>query len=225
MFHRPSLFRRWLTVALVAMPLAWAGIAGAAPTYSVTAPTYYVYKGQTTLNFSPNFFNLLPALGAMLNRIVPAQLKGNYNNQNIRAVVPVTSGVVSTTGNVGEILHSGGLTLGVNTTTLVQLTGLTLEFDQPNSAGSRIVSALVNYNGNSQGRLPVFLLGTATLGAKVQNGQLNIRNVPISLSAEFAAVLNSVFRLPSVGGGAFYAGFPAGTLTVKGQSAKMLTRM
>jgi hypothetical protein len=203
--------------------LAWL-TASLFPATAVQATTYNIPSGQTTVTFSPQFFNLIPALGATASKISPAKTKGSLNKQNLRAIFPIATGALDNTGNRAQIGHKGGLTLTTGTNVKVQFTGFSLDFGLPTNS-TRVMTALIVVNGSIVGRLPVFILGTNDIAGSVKGKTATLNNVPLTMSKQAADALNIIFGLPGPGGGRFYEGFPAGTLNLKATGLKDLAKM
>lgn len=204
-------------------------LAGLLPA-TVQAATYNIPAGQTTVAFSPQFFNLIPALGAEAKRIPPARTKGSLNKQNLRIIFPIATGAIDTSGDKAQIGHRGGLTLSTGNDIVVQFTGFSLDFEIPGDslatfAENRVLTALVVVNGRIVGRLPVFNLGAAGVTDWVAGSTVNIEGVALALTQEAADALNTIFGLPGQSGGEFYEGFPAGTMSIKATGVRDLARM
>lgn len=215
---RPSL-TSLRAVLVIALATGFLGIG------SPQAAAYYVPRGNTTLAFAPQFFNLFPALGADLTDIRPGRLRGTLNAQNLRALFPVTTGLLDNVASVAEIEHSGGLTIRTGSGLIVQLTAVTLQFDLPPARSGRVLSALLAVNGEIFGRFPIFNMEATGLGGTVKAGRLRLRNVPVTLTEQAANLFNQIFGLPGPSGGRFFAGQMAGTVTVHGQNLRGVTRL
>lgn len=197
---------------------------------AVHATTYNIPSGKTTVAFSPQFFNLIPALGAEASRISPAKTKGSLNKQNLRAIFPIATGAIDTSNNRAQIGHRGGLTLSTGNGITVQFIGFTLDFDIPGDsivtlADNRAMTALVVVNGRIVGRLPVFNLGIDSLTDSVSGSTANLNGVALTLTREAADALNTIFGLPGQSGGSFFEGFPAGTMNLRATNVRDLARM
>jgi hypothetical protein len=205
--------------------------AGLLPAASVRAATYDIPSGQTTLYFSPQFFNLIPALGADVTKIKPAKLKGNLNKQNLRAIFPIITGALDPDppGNKAQIIHEGGLTLATGNIT-VQFTAFSIDFDLSTvvdaiGADNRVLTALVVANGNLLGRLPVFNVSIDSITGSVNGSTVKFNNVGVTMTQQGATALNGIFNLPGPGGATFYEGFPIGTLNLKATGVKDLAKL
>jgi hypothetical protein len=198
--------------------------AGLFPAAAVQATTYNIPSGQTTVAFSPQFFNLLPTLGAKVSKISPAKTKGSLNKQNLQAVFPITIGAVDTASNIAQIGHRGGLTLMTNNNDKVQFSAFSIDFALPPST-ARVMTALIVVNGAIVGRVPVFNLGTSEVASSIKGSTITLNNVALTMTKEAADALNTLFNLPGQGGGSFYEGFPTGTANLKGTGAKNITKM
>lgn len=203
--------------------------AGLLPAASVRAATYDVPSGQTTLDFSPQFFNLIPALGADVARIRPAKIKGNLNKQNLRAIFPITTGALDADGDKAQIGHEGGLTLATGNIT-VQLTAFSIDFDLSTvadaiGADNRVMTALVVANGSLVGRLPVFNLGIDSVTGSVSGSTVRFNDVTVTMTEQAATALNAIFNLPGQGGASFFEGFPIGTLNLKATGVQDLANL
>jgi hypothetical protein len=221
--------KAWKSLYTLMFVLLASLTAGLLPAASVQAITYNVPSGQTTLDFSPQFFNLIPALGADVARIKPAKLKGNLNKQNLRAIFPITTGALDADGNEAQIIHEGGLTLATGSIT-VQLTAFSIDFDLfavagPIGADNRVMTALVVANGSLVGRLPVFNLGIDSVTGSVSGSTVKFNNIGVTMTQAAATVLNGIFNLPGPGGASFFEGFPIGTLNLKATGVQDLANL
>jgi hypothetical protein len=197
---------------------------------TVQATTYNIPSGQTTVAFSPQFFNLIPALGAKVSKINPAKTKGSLNKQNLRAIFPIATGALDASSDRVQIGHKGGLTLSTGSNTTVQFVGFSIDFRIPGGsdaalAGNRVMTALVVVNGSIVGRLPVFNLGIDSVASSVSGSTIKINDVALTLTQEAADALNTLFNLPGPSGGSFFGGFPVGTANIKATSVKDLAKM
>jgi hypothetical protein len=161
-----------------------------------------LFAGTTTVRLSPDFIGALGALKITPGRIFPGQLRG----QN--AVFPIVTGNLETNTLRGEILHSGGLTLSRDTTT-VKLQSFIID----TTGEGFVLTGNVSANGTVVGRIPLFDL---QLASNLQDDLTNfdivaLNNVIITLRPEAAGALNAVFETE-----AFVPGFNIGTGFVRG---------
>lgn len=161
-----------------------------------------LFSGFTSVRLSSDFVGALGALEIAPSRIFPGRIIGGT------AVFPITSGNLEADNLRGEILHSGGLKLTKNDTT-VKLQSFIID----TTGESIVLTGLVSANGTVVGRIPLFDL---QLTNNLENWRVNLRrfrlnNVFITLRPEAANALNAVFETD-----AFVPGFSIGTGFVRG---------
>ena len=208
------------TFLIVPLLLIAIGLFPARPVY---AATYTIGSGQTTVAFPPQFFDLIPALGAATGKISPAKTKGSLDKQNLRAIFPITAGALDSTDSRAQIGHGGGLPLLASSCVKVQFLNFSIDFGL--TTATLTMTSLIVVNGNIVGRLPVFNIGTGDISSSVKGTTATWNNVPLTMTKQGADALNTIFKLPGTGGGRFYGGFPIGTLELKAKSLKNLANM
>jgi hypothetical protein len=172
-----------------------------AATQAGMASTTTLNNGRTSVALSTEFLGALTALGVAPGVIKPGKLRGTT------LTFPVPAGAVDLSTAKGEVQHTGGLTLTAGGT-VVQL----LNFTVDTTTARPVLTGVVTVNGALVGRLPLFdlALPQLTLPLEPSRNEVTIPNVGVTLSAEAAAALNSVFDVS-----AFAEGFPIGTATVE----------
>jgi hypothetical protein len=156
-----------------ALAVGWAGSAGAVP---IVGGTTVVTLDLTAV---PNFVSV-----ATENGIAPAAIPpGTLGGEPLAFAFPITS--VSAT----NVLHSGGISLTQDATTL-----MLTEFDV--NLTSLILFGTAMLGDTLLGVVPLFNVDGATLG--------------LSLTSEAATALNSVFSTGEGGASTFGAGLPVG---------------
>ncbi len=105
-------FLRNLASAAV-LPLALLMATPATMAFSGTG-TVTLSGGSSTLNFSPQFFNLFSALGASLEKYGKATFKGSLNKQDLRIKFPLAAATLNPSRRVipdpfYDFQHQGGL--------------------------------------------------------------------------------------------------------------------
>ncbi|MGX2029983.1 MULTISPECIES: hypothetical protein [Methylocaldum] len=171
--------------------------------HAVAAPAETTSSGSTTVRLAPEFVQALNDLGVTPDAISPAQLR--MNSDGVRAIFPITTGVVDLEPVRAEIDHSGGLSLTAGDTR-VELSSFIIDLtgDRP------VLTGLVVANDDLVARLPLFDLSLEA--AKVDSGDdvLTVEEVKVTLSEEAASALNQQFGVQ-----AFTKGFPIGQANVR----------
>lgn len=162
-----------------------------------------LYAGATSVQFSTTFNDALKALNVRVAIIGPTMI------QNGSAWFPVVAGAIDLDTASGNILHSGGLKLiAPNGSTQVYLQSFIID----TTSGKPMITGIVVANGKLVGRLPLFdlqLPAGFSLPLKTQGKWLNLSGVGVTLTAEAASALNSVFHVS-----AFTPGLSIGTAMV-----------
>lgn len=165
--------------------------------------TETIEGGNTTVTLAGGFVSALGSLGVTPGTVSPSELK------NVNVNFPVTGGAIDLDTTLGQILHSGGLTLTAGKTEV------TLQSFIIDTTGSGpVITGLVSVDGTLQsfGRVPLFDLALPsgiTLPLKPQDGLIILKNVGVTLDSTAAGALNSVFHVS-----AFKGGFGIGKATV-----------
>jgi hypothetical protein len=159
--------------------------------------TATIYGGRTTVTLASGFVSALGSLGVTPGTVGPTEL------QNGRVNFPVIGGAIDLDTAVGQIVHSGGLTLTAGQTQV------TLQSFIIDTTGVPVITGLVSVNGKLLGRLPLFDLALPsgiTFPLKPHDGRLILNGVGVTLDSTAAGALNSVFHVS-----AFQGGFGIGT--------------
>lgn len=190
-----SVFRKVLASSVLATALAAAGVAGAAPSVATQG-------GATTVALDADFTGALDSLGVALG------LTGNASASAAGVAFPIPAGAIDVETAVGEIIHTGGITLGVDGLT-VALTTFTID----TTGDAPVLTGLVKANGDLLFRAPLFdveLPAGFTLPIQASRlGVVRLDGVTLTLNAAAADLLNDVFGVD-----AFVEGFPIGTASV-----------
>jgi hypothetical protein len=205
----PSLPRlRGLALAAAAT----AAVAVAAP--AAAAPSVQLTLGVTQVALSDDFVGALGLLGVTPNNVLPGALY--TSSRGARVAFPIPTGELDAEGPKLEILHSGGLTLTAGATR-VALTSFIIE--NIGADGALQLTGVVKANDTIVGRIPLFDIGQPkTLSVSdpgkrglfgLRSSQLSIKGAEVTLAAEAAGALNSVFGVT-----AFTEGFPIGVAEV-----------
>ena len=161
--------------------------------------TETIESGRTTVALAGGFVSALGSLGVTPGTIAPTRLHSGTVN------FPVTGGAIDLDTAVGQVLHSGGLTL-----TAGQTQATLQSFIDTTSAS--MITGLVSVDGKLLGRLPLFDLALPsgiTLPLKPRDGRIILKGVGVMLDSTAAGALNSVFHVS-----AFEGGFNIGTAKV-----------
>lgn len=200
---KPSLFPINLTSRLsLAAPIMAVALVLSA-TGALAQNTVTIAGGVTTVTLAGSFVSALGSLDVTPGTVYPTLL------QDGKVGFPVTGGAIDLDTALGQILHSGGLTLTAGKTEV------TLQSFIIDTTGSKpVITGLVSVNGTLQsfGRVPLFDLALPsglTLPLDPKYGELGLEGVGVTLDAAAAGALNSVFDVT-----AFTAGFDIGTANV-----------
>ena len=170
---------------------------------AVAEPTEATRAGATIVKLSPDFLKALATLKVAPGAIAPGKLE--VNSRGAKASFPITTGAVDLGTLKAEISHEGGLSLSAGKTR-VELTSFIIDL-----AGDRpVLTGLVTVNDSLIGRVPLFDLNVSPRGVGGNEDYLKINDVGVTLTAEAADALNSIFGVT-----AFTGGFPIGTAYVR----------
>jgi len=165
--------------------------------------TNIVESGETTVALSSGFLNALQSLGVAPGVIAPTQLN--------RATVnfPINGGAIDLKTAVGNIGHTGGLTLSAGGT-VISIENFTID----TTGKSPIITGLVVANETLVGRIILFdlaLPGSFRLPlAQYRSVLIDVQGVTVTLDGAAANALNQAFNTT-----AFKAGFGVGTARVR----------
>jgi hypothetical protein len=165
--------------------------------------TKIVESGETTVALSSGFLNALQSLGVTPGVISPTQLNGTTVN------FPINGGALDLKTALGNIGHSGGLTLSAGGT-VVSIDNFTID----TTGKSPVITGLVVANGTLVGRITLFdiaLPGNFKLPLTQSRSVLiDLQGVTVTLDGAAANALNQAFNTS-----AFKAGFGIGTARVR----------
>jgi len=165
--------------------------------------TKIVESGETTVALSSGFLNALQSLGVTPGVIAPTQLNSTTVN------FPINGGAIDLKTAVGNIGHTGGLTLSAGGT-VISIENYTIDTTRK----SPIITGLVVANGTLVGRVTLFdlaLPGNFKLPlAPYRSVLIDLQGVKVTLDGAAANALNQAFNT-----GAFKAGFDIGTARVR----------
>jgi hypothetical protein len=154
-------------------------------------------SGATELKVSETALGALGGLEVAPAAISPGTLAGDTFS------FPITGGMASTSTFAGEVLHSGGISLSKNATTVL-LSDFTINID----GDPDLVATL---GGEGGPRVSILDLDLSGLTADVNGRNITLGNVEANLTAAAAGALNDAFTIPAPG---IPAGFNLGTATV-----------
>lgn len=165
------------------------------------APTKRLFGGSTTVALSSEFIGAASSLGLSVRTIIPGR-----TTRRTRVSFPVVAGNIDLETARGEIIHSGGLQIS-NQMTTVKLSSFIID----TTGDAAVLTGLVEANGSVVARIPLFKLQLPPLSLPLpdKNGRLEIPDVGVLLTAEAAAALNQVFGVE-----AFVEDFNIGTAHV-----------
>jgi hypothetical protein len=171
---------------------------------SVTAHaqnTDTIEAGRTTVTLAASFVSALGSLGVTPGTVRPTELKDGRVN------FPITGGAFDLDTALGQVVHSGGLTLTAgNTEVRIQ------SFIIDTTGSTPVITGLVVVDNKLVGRIPLFNLSLPngiTLPIKPKYGVFKIEGIGVTLTATAAGALNTVFHVT-----ALTSGFDIGTASV-----------
>lgn len=166
-------------------------------------PTVRLSDGSTTVQLSADLVNALGTLGVTPGVSEP----GTLTDDGV-ATFPIVSGALDLETSIGEISHSGGLTLtNADQTAVVDL----FDFVIDNTGDQLVMTGLAGLNDDLAGRFPLFTLDFSTAQVDISDTDLTVTGVVLGLTAEGAAALNAAFGVT-----AFTEGINIGTADVAG---------
>jgi hypothetical protein len=189
-----------------------------------------VSKGKSTLTFSPEFFNLFPALGASLGGYGKAHFQGNLNQQNQRITFPIASGTLNPYRPPSipfyAFEHQGGLTMNRADGTLdVIFNNPSLRSSSdcltPSSQCLELGGTLI-VNGTVYGEVKNFAQSDTLNGFQLKGSYVKIDNVALYLTQDGANAMNAFFKLSQGGDIFFQKGYAFGTMNVNGSGYKVV---
>lgn len=214
------------------LPLALFLASPATQAFSGTG-TVTLSGGSSTLNFSPQFFNLFSALGASLGKYGKATFKGSLNQQDLRIKFPLAAATLNpsrpliSTDPFYDFQHQGGLLMTRESPIL------SVVFDTPTlrtgiscwaSARCLELGATLIVNGTVLDYVPDFAQNTTLpTSFPISSGnQLKLNDIDFFLTARGAELMNRFFGLKPSDDIFLTTGFPFGTLDIKGTGAKII---
>ncbi len=160
-------------------------------------------SGITTVTLSSGFVSALHSLDVSVGTVTPTHLADG------EVSFPVVAGAVDLDTALGNILHSGGLTLTAGKTE-VRLQSFIIDTTAPYP----VITGLVVVDNKLVGRLPLFdltLPAGLRLPLRTQGAfLLNLDDVKVDLDGEAAKALDKVFDVK-----AFKKGFEIGVANVR----------
>jgi len=164
--------------------------------------------GSTNVNLSSGFVDALQTLNVTPGVIAPTQLVGTQVN------FPIIGGAIDLDTALGNIEHSGGLTLTAGKTVL----GIQ-NFTIDTTGATPVITGLAVLNGAVVGRITLFdvvLPSNFKLPIQEHFGCVfYLTGVTVNLDASAATTLNQIF-----GTNAFTGGINIGTATVEALTSK-----
>lgn len=166
-------------------------------------PTVRLSDGSTTVQLSADLVNALGTLGVTPGVTEP----GTLTDDGV-ATFPIVSGALDLETSIGEISHSGGLTLSTgDAAAVVDLFNFIID----NTGDRLVLTGLAALNDDLAGRFPLFTLDFSNAQVDTSDTDLTVTGVVLGLTAEGAAALNAAF-----GVSAFTDGFNIGTANIDG---------
>ncbi|MGB8340430.1 MAG: hypothetical protein WCE51_02480 [Chthoniobacterales bacterium] len=187
------------TVVSTLVALGTPAVSAVGPAVATPNKAIQTDRGFTAVTLDANLIPTLGSLGVTLSPLAPTTL---FNASQGTASFPIVSGIFDPNSTTGEIGHSGGLILSGGGT---QLAVSSFLIDLP-SSGSPVITGLATLNGALVGRIPLFDLGLSGVSISYKGSKVTIAGVDLTLNADAAATLNTIF-----GTSAFAGGLPIGT--------------
>ena len=154
-------------------------------TTKLTAQTYNVTYGRTTVTVDPNL------LASFKNYLTLTDLQGRSLSTPL--ILKVNSGTLTTNDGAAELVHEGGLLATANSTT-VQIQNLILD---TTNANAPVVTAMIVANGGRIGRIPVFNV-SGSGGVTVQNSAVSQSGLSFTLTSQIVNLVNQLTGVPLV---------------------------
>jgi hypothetical protein len=194
---------RMISRSLLAFVVVPAVLALAATT-TYAQKTVTAESGTTNVTLDSSFLSALSSLGVAPGVVQPTMLNGATVN------FPITGGAVDLATGIGQLTHSGGLTLTAGSTVATLQT-----FIIDSTGRMPVVTGLVVVDGKMIGRLPLFDI-SAPQGTMaplhLENGMLNLNGFGLTLDSTAASALNTVFHITALKGG-----LPVGMVQISAQ--------
>lgn len=192
---KPNYFLQ-LPLAVIILSLTFVSQTQAEPTVRLT-------DGSTTVQLSTD---LVDALGTL--NVTPGVTEPGTLTDDGVATFPIVSGALDLESSIGEISHTGGLTLtSADESAVVDL----FDFIIDNTGDQLVMTGLAGLNDDLAGRFPLFTLDFSTAQVDTSDTDLTVTGVVLGLTAEGAAALNAAFGVT-----AFTEGINIGTANVDG---------
>jgi hypothetical protein len=191
-------------MSLIPRSLQAAAISAVLFTLSTTARaqnTVTIEAGRTTVTLAESFVSALGSLGVTPGTISPTRLKDG------RVDFPIIGGAFDLDTALGQVVHSGGLTLSAGNTE-VKLQSFIID----TTGSAPLITGLVVVDNKLVGRLPLFNLSLPngfTLPIKPNHNVFKVEGIGVTLTATAASALNGVFHVSALTGG-----FDIGTANV-----------
>ncbi len=203
------------------LPLSLAAVSPSSQAFEGRG-TITVSSGKSTLTFSPEFFNLFPALGASLGGYGKAKFQGNLNRQDQRITFPLASGTLNPERPTPfyAFEHQGGLTMNrANGTLDVIFNNPSLRASSdcltPASECLELGASLI-VNGTVYRYISNFAQSTSLAGFQLKGNEVKIDSVSLFLTEDGASAMNAFFKLNQGDDIFFQKGYGFGTINVKG---------
>ena len=163
-------------------------------------PTMRLSDGETTVQLSEDLLAALPTLSVTPGATEP----GTLSEAGV-ATFPIVAGGLDSETFVGDIFHSGGLSLSTEDGTVVDLFNFIID----NASEEPGLTGLAGLNDDLAGRFPLFSLDVTNATVDTSETEVMINGVGLNLTAVGAAALNVAFGVE-----AFTEGFNIGTADV-----------
>lgn len=164
-------------------------------------PMVVITGGETTLTLSDDFAGALVTLGLTAGALE----LGTLSEEGV-ASFPIVNGALDLQTFIGEIAHTGGLSLSTEDgTTTVDLFDFTID----NAEIRLAMTGLAAFNDDLVGRLPLFNLDFTDAAVDESETEISISGVVLTLTLAGASALNVAFDVD-----AFTGDFNIGTADV-----------
>jgi hypothetical protein len=155
--------------------------------------TVTIEAGRTTVALAESFVSALGSLGVTPGTVRPTDLK------NGRVDFPITGGAFDLDTALGQVVHSGGLTLTAGSTE-IRLESFIID----TTGSTPLITGLVIADNKLIGRLPLFDLTLPkgiTLPIKPAHNVFKVEGIGVTLTATAASALNGAFHTSALTGG------------------------
>ena len=176
----------------------------AAPASATPDKAIITERGFTEVTLDAN---LIPTLGSLGVTLTPLAASTLFNDTAGIAYFPIVGGLFDPATTTAEIAHSGGLVLSGDG---IQLVVSSFVISLP-ASGSPVLTGLATLNGALVGRIPLFDIDLTGVSISYKAMKLSVDGASLTLNADAAATLNSIFGTTAFAGGLPIGGAEVGS--------------